>query len=131
MHMKLYIIDDDELIHTLYGLYLNELVTGYEVESFYNGFDAIKHIQDHASEGWTAPDIILLDVNMPIMDGIEFLTHFDRITDQINKQPTIFIVSSCLMDDDYLKNLKHVTGVFSKPISKNTLKDMIFNQLLI
>lgn len=127
--MKLFTIDDDELIHKLYSLYLNDLMSGYKMESFFNGFDAIKYFEDHLTDSIEGPDLILLDINMPIMDGVEFLHQFGMIAPLMNKIPSIFIVTSCLLEEDYLRNLNYVTGVFNKPILKTTLKDMIFNQM--
>ncbi len=127
--MKLFTIDDDELIHKLYGLYLNELMSGYEMESFFNGYDAIKYFEDYLSANFNSPDLILLDINMPIMDGVEFLKEFEKVAPLLSKVPSIFIVTSSLQDEDYLKSLNYVTGVFNKPILKHTLKDMIFNQM--
>jgi CheY-like chemotaxis protein len=127
--MKLFIIDDDELVHRLYDIYMKELVTGYNTESFYNGLDAIKYLKGHLADNFMEPDIILLDINMPIMDGVEFLHEFDLIAPFLKKIPSIFVVTSSLLDENYLKSFNYVTGVFNKPILKRTLKDMIFNQM--
>ncbi|MEP0987134.1 response regulator [Ekhidna sp.] len=129
--MKIFIVDDDELVHKLYEMYFKKVVSITHKESFFNGFDAIKFIEDHIDTNLSDVDIILLDINMPIMDGVEFLDHFERIAPRLNKIPSIFIVSSCLIEKDFLMSRKYVTGLHDKPLSELILKNMIFNQVSI
>lgn len=125
--MKLCIIDDDELIHSLYKLFFNELMNNFETESCHNGLEAIR-IFENPSEGEKGiPDIVLLDINMPIMNGIQFLDHFERIAPSLRKVPSIFILSSCFLESDLLRSRRYVTEVFNKPMTKEIVKKMIFN----
>jgi CheY-like chemotaxis protein len=65
------------------------------------------------------PDIILLDINMPVMDGWEFMEEIKRIKSKINKQIIIYIVSSsiALEDRNKSKTFTDIIGYIPKPIS--------------
>ncbi|MBA2847686.1 response regulator [Thermosulfuriphilus ammonigenes] len=62
---KILLVDDEESIHVLYREELEE--EGYEVYSALNGEEALKMAEE------VDPDLVILDINMPGMDGIEVL----------------------------------------------------------
>ena len=64
-------MDDDEPIRRLVAMAL--LDDGYEVLSASNGAIALEHAREHA------PDVVLLDMNMPIMDGWEFFNRYREL----------------------------------------------------
>jgi len=63
---KILIVDDDEDLHLLYSLYLKG--SDYNVVKAYNGEEALAAVQAEK------PDLIILDMIMPVMDGETFLT---------------------------------------------------------
>ena len=65
-HGKIMIVEDDEDLHILYGLYLQG--QDYQILRAYNGREAFQILETER------PDLIILDMIMPIMDGEEFLT---------------------------------------------------------
>lgn len=65
---KVLIIDDDEFLLDMYSTKFRE--QGFQVEISFGGEEGLKKIK----EGFV-PDVILLDIIMPNMDGFEFLTH--------------------------------------------------------
>ena len=70
------------------------------------------------------PDILLLDLEMPEMDGWEFLDEFCKLKKKINKESTIYIASSSIAYEDKLKAQKYecVRDFLSKPINMDKLR---------
>lgn len=71
---RVLVVDDDEPIRRLVAMAL--LDDGYEVLSASNGAIALEHAREHA------PDVVLLDMNMPIMDGWEFFKRYRELVGQ-------------------------------------------------
>jgi len=89
-----FVIDDDKVFHFI----IKKLFTKNNIDispSFYlNGLEAIEKIKEKIELGVTMPDLILLDINMPIMDGWQFLDEFRKTKRQSNGQTIIYLVSS-------------------------------------
>lgn len=68
---KILIVEDDKDLNNAYNLILEN--EGYEVLSAFDGKEALKKIKTFE------PDLILLDLLMPIMGGLEFLQHYDLL----------------------------------------------------
>ena len=74
------------------------------------------------------PDIILLDIEMPIMDGWEFMEQIDLLKPIFNDQQVeIFILSSSITVEDKLKaeNNPNIKGYITKPITLEDIKKNI------
>ncbi len=73
------------------------------------------------------PDIILLDINMPVMGGWQFMDEFVKIKPQTGKKIAIYILSSSSAPDDKKKTKKYtdICGYLSKPIETHTFKAII------
>lgn len=67
---RILIVEDDTDLNSAYKMILSS--AGYEVSSAFNGKEALALIKEHGD-----PDIMFLDLRMPVMDGIEFLKHYD------------------------------------------------------
>lgn len=124
---NLYVIDDDKIYHFLLKNLFKQ--NGIEVAAtfFVNGSDAIDHIRNNNNDE-ILPDLILLDVNMPIMNGWQFLEEFGKISQSLSKTPTVYMISSSNNEVDINKSKEFdgvVKGYFLKPICKEDL-DMIF-----
>lgn len=60
------LVEDEKTLHEAYKMILER--AGYRVSTSYNGYEALEHLDSH-------PDLVLLDLRMPKMDGITFLQH--------------------------------------------------------
>jgi CheY-like chemotaxis protein len=124
---NLFVIDDDRIYHFLLKNLFKQ--NGITVKStFYsNGQDAIDAIRlNNTLEA--LPDLILLDVNMPIINGWQFLEEYSKIKDGLAKQSSIYMISSSNDEMDINKAKSYgniVKDYFLKPICKEDL-DKIF-----
>ncbi|MFY8003615.1 MAG: response regulator [Chitinophagaceae bacterium] len=125
--MKICIIDDDEIYQFTSKINLKKINSSIEIIKFLNGEDAIHFFKNNANINELLPNIILLDINMPILNGWDFLAEYDEIAPSINKRIDIYVVSSSVDDIDYkkAKSIKKVADYLSKPIQLETFVALI------
>src|SRR5699024_7277261 len=91
-----------------------------------NGKEAIAFLRKLDDEGLPCPELILFDINMPIMDGYEFFAQFKKIPYKV--EPTVKLVvlstSSLFKDIDRFKSLG-IDDYITKPLSKDKLKPVL------
>ena len=121
------IIDDDPIfIFSAKKLMeLADFCKGFIV--FHNGKEALNHLNTIISSNEELPDVILLDLNMPVMDGWEFLEEFIKIRSE--KAITIYIVSSSIDPSDInkAKSYHNVNNYIVKPVTIDSLKSVLQN----
>lgn len=90
-----------------------------------NGKEALDGLQEIVSSGGLLPDVILLDLNMPVMDGWQFLDEFVKI--KLPRPITIYIVSSSIDPEDMIRAAQYeqVEKYITKPITQKTLSDIV------
>ncbi|MBS3915479.1 MAG: response regulator [Bacteroidetes bacterium] len=119
------IIDDDPIF--VFGTKKLMQSSGYckQFLVFENGKIAIEHLSDVIKHGGKMPEIILLDLNMPVMDGWQFLDAF--IKKYPNQDVHIFIVTSSIdqADIDKAASYKLVSNYVVKPLQRDQILEMI------
>lgn len=125
------IIDDDPVF--VFGAQRMMEITRFSksIMVFPNGQEAINALKPMmSSESNIIPDIILLDLNMPVMDGWAFLDEFLLIPS--NKKVEIYIITSSIDPADIEKAKSYegaVRNYIIKPISKVKLESILKDQL--
>lgn len=124
----IWVIDDDKI----YQIIINKMIKRSEifsaVTSFKNGKEAIDALQDVVTNKLEnsdiLPDLILLDINMPVMDGWEFMEKMGLLKSKFSKNITVYIVSSSIATEDKNKSKTYsdILGYISKPVTVNDLE---------
>ncbi len=123
----IWVVDDDAIYQTI----INRLIIKSDAfsahSSFINGKEAMNMLKTMLEDIESLPDIILLDINMPVMDGWEFMEEIKMIKSKISKHIIIYIVSSsiALEDKNKSKNFTDIVGYISKPVSVADLVSII------
>jgi CheY-like chemotaxis protein len=109
-----YVVDDDKVHHFIIKKLLEKNHIQTDVSFFENGHLALDDLKAKLQSGIGFPDIILLDINMPVLDGWQFLAEFNQIKDSIQHSIAIYIVTS----SEHSFNLEKVENVsrFNKGI---------------
>lgn len=122
------IIDDDNIYTMLLKKTISKFDVCDHVESFNNGKIAFESLKQRIEEGGAAlPDVIFLDVNMPVLDGWMFVEEFYKIYNSNFKKVQIYVVSSSIAVEDRNKakaNTK-IQDYLVKPISGQTLQEIV------
>lgn len=118
------IIDDDEIYTFLLKKTLKKINVCNDIKTYINGSDGIQNIKSLIENNQPLPDLILLDINMPILDGWEFLDEFVKIKDKYTNKVSIYVVSSSISvaDINKAKQHKEVTDFLTKPIEADTIQ---------
>lgn len=124
------VIDDDEVYQFLCKKTIEITKRVKNVIVFSNGMEAIDFFNQWKYNSETLPDIIFLDIDMPIMDDWQFLDEFIPLKTDIEKQIIIYIVTSSdhPMDVTKAKDMSEVKGYIIKPITTenfNTIMDYL------
>ncbi|MCI0751983.1 MAG: response regulator [Flammeovirgaceae bacterium] len=121
------LVDDDSIFQliatrTIKGANLTERIL-----QFPNGADALKYLEINFDQPDRLPDILLLDINMPYVDGWMFLEDFEKIKSKLGKEIAIYMVSSSIDPEDInrAKRNKLVSDYIVKPVSKETFARLV------
>jgi len=124
------VIDDDEIYIYLIKKSLAALDVEHSINAYANGLEALKGFKALIDQQQPIPEIIFLDINMPIMDGWEFLKGFKEIQALLPNQIPIYIISSSIAaeDKEKAKKFPEIVDYLSKPVELETLESIIFQE---
>lgn len=121
---EVYIIDDDRIFVLVTKKMMENISFAQKITIFPNGQEAINHI-NQLQNITDLPNLIFLDINMPVMDGWEFLDAYSKISSK-NKIP-IYLVSSSIDQQEIDKSQTYdcINKFISKPINQTILNDVL------
>jgi CheY-like chemotaxis protein len=123
--INLLVIDDDDINIFIISKIVEK--TGYDVEicAKHNGQLAIDYIKDLVENHEQLPHLVLVDINMPILNGWEFIEAFEALNLEVKND--MYMLSSSVYENDIekAKSYKSVKGFISKPLSIDRLKELI------
>ncbi len=101
------------------------------VEVKNSGKSALDYLRENQDDLDNLPNLIFLDINMPIVDGFVFLYEFEKFNDSIKDKCKVIILSSSdnKRDIDKIVNNNHVIKFITKPLTETALEEVKVNNL--
>jgi two-component system chemotaxis response regulator CheY len=121
------IVDDDELFQFVMRQHFERLELVERIDKFSDGEQALNYIKSKLDHPDELPDLILLDVNMPFMDGWQFMREFVQLSLPQEKPIRIYILTSSTHESDLqrAKEFPGLSGYLVKPIGKNIIRELL------
>lgn len=123
----LYLVDDDDIFQFLTRRIIEETKLVKEIKVFSNGLRALEFLKSIQDIPEALPEIILLDLSMPIMDGWDFLEEYIMLRPFLGKKISIYIVSSSIAPSDIRRaqSISEVTDYIIKPVTVEKFEEIV------
>jgi CheY-like chemotaxis protein len=117
------LIDDDSISNFITEKLILREDFAREVTSYLSGEQALEYLQALEKQQLPAPDIIFLDLNMPEMDGWEFMSAFKKLPQDFTAHSHVFMLSSAVDSKDIVqaRNMEEIEDFISKPLTKEDM----------
>ena len=123
---KVMVIDDAQIDRYIADKLITRCGFASEIIAFESGPVALKFLKSCRKGGEIPPDVILLDINMPEMNGFEFLDEYAGLPEEVKSNCNIVMLSSSVHPDDRKRALEsqYVCTFISKPLNAEKLAEL-------
>ena len=124
---SIFLIDDDPIFVYLTRRIIVSIDRQCKINEFTDGELAIRYLEEICDKPELLPDIIFMDISMPVMDGWEFLSEYSRLRPKIKKDIALFIVSSSISPQEVerSKSYSAVSDFLIKPLERGKIVEII------
>jgi len=130
--VSILLVDDDEINNFISIKLIKKVLLNTEITACLNGRFAIDElIEINRKDPSKLPDYILLDINMPIMNGWEFLDEYQKLNIDVAGKTRIYIISSSVFSNDIskAKTYSSVKDFVSKPLNIEKINELFVAEI--
>lgn len=118
------LIDDDHEDNYFHRIIIERMAVSKSIQVAQNGIEALEYLR---AENSVIPELIFLDINMPRMNGWEFLEEYKHLDKKCKARITIMMLSTSANPDDIrrAREIEDVTGFQTKPLTSEMLAEIM------
>ncbi len=122
---EILLVDDDEADNFLHARVIRRFGCTERVTTFQDSELALAYLATEVDGGVPVPDLIFLDINMPKIDGWNFLSRYEKL--DVPKSIVIVMLTASLNPDDAQRaeGLGHLTDFLNKPLTPQRLREIL------
>lgn len=114
---KILLVDDNQFNNYLNRNLIRDLNLAKEIQIVHNGLEALKLLQEYSNK-YNFPELILLDLVMPTLDGVEFLNIYNSINFHKQEKPKVVVLTSVENEEEIAAIRKlGVEDIIFKPLT--------------
>ncbi|UZR97734.1 response regulator [Chondrinema litorale] len=119
------LVDDDEIVNFFNKTVISRAVYTENITISRDGIEALDYLQSSIND--ETPDLIMLDINMPRMDGWQFLDEYKNIKQNLKKHPVIIMLSSSnnSVEIEKARNSGEISAFKNKPLTGEKFQEII------
>lgn len=117
--MRVWVADDDELVHMLIKRIVSKGNFDVELESFFDGKEILEQLLRIKDRVELLPDLVILDINMPMYDGWYMMEEFVNLNPEVKEKVKVYICSSSIapFDKDKAGSCEDIADFIEKPLT--------------
>lgn len=119
--LKIMLVDDNETDNLITSKIIEMHLNDVEIQDFTVARQALQYLYTNAGNGAALPDIIFLDIQMPVVSGMDFLFEMDKLMPTMEKDVKVVMLSSYEKVQDRILISPRVLDYVSKPLSPENL----------
>ncbi|MBB4081055.1 CheY-like chemotaxis protein [Lewinella aquimaris] len=122
------LIDDSEADNFIHCRRLDKMHVAGEIVVRNNGRQGLDYLTTHNADGnFPRPDLVFLDINMPVLDGWGFLDAYHQLPEACRARVLIVMLTSSVGDSDYARAGEYalIDAHESKPLTKEKIRGLM------
>lgn len=127
---EILLIDDSESDNFIHSRVIKKAKVTENITIKYSGEEGLEYLKTRINNDYPRPNLIFLDINMPGMDGFEFLEHYEQIDDEQKADVVIAMLTTSTSPIDRKKaaKFKQLQHFDNKPLTEEGLMNVLRKQ---
>ncbi|HEY3488353.1 MAG TPA: response regulator [Gammaproteobacteria bacterium] len=126
------LVDDDEAHNYLNRMIIEETAAVRSIHTAWNGREAIDYLLSRGKfkengQTYPKPEVILLDINMPVMNGWDFLEEYHKLSAIEKRKIMIVMLTTSINPDDKARaeTIREISDFKNKPLTMEAVEEMV------